>query len=107
MAARLSLADSQVRKNVRRATTVIQNKRAIVVNEQTDWQQLRESARQMREHTLKNLSHYLKTFETNFTKAGGNVHWARDAAEARSIIVKLARDAGVEPSAAADSSFAK
>jgi L-lactate dehydrogenase complex protein LldF len=57
IAARLSLADSQVRKNVRHATTVIQNKRAIVVKEQTDWQELRESAKQVREHTFKHLAH--------------------------------------------------
>jgi len=96
VAARLSLADSQLRKNVRHATNVIQAKRAIVVKEQTDWQQLRESGRAIREHTLKHLGHYLKTFEENFTKAGGTLHWARDAAEARRIIIRLSRDAGAK-----------
>ncbi len=94
VAARASLANSQLRKNVRHATNVIQAKRAIVVKEQTDWQQLRESARQTREHTLKHFAHYLTTFEANFTEAGGTVHWARDAAEARSIIVKLVQETG-------------
>ena len=96
VAARLSLVDSQLRKNVRHATSVIQNKRAIVVKEQTDWQELREAGRALREHTLKYLSHYLNTFEANFTRAGGKIHWARDAAEARSIIIRLAKDAGAK-----------
>jgi L-lactate dehydrogenase complex protein LldF len=96
IAARLSLADSQLRKNVRHATNVIQNKRAIVVNEQTDWQALREAGRAVRDHTLRYLSFYLTQFEANFTKAGGTIHWARDAAEARSIIIRLAASVGAK-----------
>jgi L-lactate dehydrogenase complex protein LldF len=96
VAARVSLADSQLRKNVRHATNVIQSKRAIVVKEQLDWQQLRESGRAIREHTLQHLAHYLRQFEANFTKAGGTLHWARDAAEARGIIIQLARQAGAK-----------
>ncbi len=93
IAARKSLGDSQLRKNVRHATKVIQAKRLVVVNEQSDWQALRESGRQIREHTLLNLGHYLKAFEVNFTKRGGTVHWAHDAEEARRIIIDLVKQA--------------
>ena len=80
MAARSMMGDTQLRKNVRHATDVIQAKRARVVGEMPDWQELREAGRQIREHTMEHLDFYLEEFERNCTKAGGVVHWARDAA---------------------------
>jgi L-lactate dehydrogenase complex protein LldF len=88
-AAKLLLNDSQLRKNVRHATGVIQARRKLVTEELPDWQELRESARQIKTHTLQHLDRYLEEFERNCTRAGGVVHWARDAAEARKIAVEL------------------
>jgi L-lactate dehydrogenase complex protein LldF len=85
--------DSLLRKNVRHATDVIQNKRAHVVAEQHDWQQLRFSASKIKEHTLKYLDRYLEQFEAACTRAGGHVHWAADADEANRIIVDLMQSA--------------
>ena len=56
IAARDVLDDAQLRKNVRHATTVIQNKRAKVVGELADWQELREAGKAIREHTMKHWS---------------------------------------------------
>lgn len=95
-AARTLLRDSQIRKNVRHATHVIQAKRARVVEELPDWQQLRESGRQLRAHTLRHLDFYLEEFERNCTAAGGHVHWARNAEEARRIVVDLVKASGGE-----------
>ena len=92
IAARSLLNDAQLRKNVRYATTVIQNKRAKVVAELADWQELREAGRALREHTMKYLDSYLEQFEANCTRAGGIVHWARDAAEAREMVVRLVQE---------------
>ncbi|HEX3968275.1 MAG TPA: LutB/LldF family L-lactate oxidation iron-sulfur protein [Edaphobacter sp.] len=94
IAAKTALGDEQLRKNVRHATDVIQAKRARVIAEIPDWQQLRESGKQIRQHTMENLDVYLEQFEANCTRAGGIVHWARDAAEARQIVVSLVRDSG-------------
>ena len=94
VAARGLVNDAQLRKNVRHATDVIQNKRRIVVDEMPDWQQLRESGRQIKDHTLRHLDHYLEQFERNCTAAGGVVHWARDAAEARKIVIGLVQASG-------------
>lgn len=88
-AAKKLVRDTQLRHNVRHATDIIRNKRAKVVAEVADWQQLRESAHQIKEHTLRHLDFYLEQFEAACTKAGGHVHWARDADEANSIVVKL------------------
>jgi L-lactate dehydrogenase complex protein LldF len=96
IAAHRLLADSQLRANVRHATDVIQNKRRLVVDEMPDWEQLRESGKQLREHTMLHLDLYLEEFELRCTAAGGIVHWARDAAEARAIVVDLVKATGTE-----------
>jgi L-lactate dehydrogenase complex protein LldF len=83
------LDDTQLRKNVRHATDVITHKRAQVVAEQHDWQQLRSAASAIKAHTLRYLDGYLSQFEAACTVAGGHVHWAADADEANRIIVGL------------------
>ena len=90
------LRDLQLRKNVHHATSVIQNKRARVVAELSDWEQLRLAGQRIREHTMAHLDAYLEQFEQNCTRAGGVVHWARDAEEARQIVVRLATEAIAE-----------
>jgi L-lactate dehydrogenase complex protein LldF len=75
-AARDLLQNSQTRKNVQHATSVIQAKRNKVVAELPDWEDLREAGAQIRAHTLRHLDHYLIQFEANCTRAGGHVHWA-------------------------------
>ncbi|MGB7189837.1 MAG: LutB/LldF family L-lactate oxidation iron-sulfur protein [Acidobacteriaceae bacterium] len=93
-AAHTLLKDDQLRKNVRHATDVITDKRAHVVAEQHDWQQLRTSASAVKAHTLRYLDHYLAQFEAACTAAGGHVHWAADADEANRIIVGLIQRRG-------------
>ncbi|HEX9201426.1 MAG TPA: LutB/LldF family L-lactate oxidation iron-sulfur protein [Acidobacteriaceae bacterium] len=96
VAAKALMGDSQLRKNVRHATKVIQTKRAKVVAEMPDWQELRESGKQIRQHTMRHLDFYLEQFERNCTAAGGVVHWAKDAEDARRIVVRLASEAIAE-----------
>jgi L-lactate dehydrogenase complex protein LldF len=93
-AAKDAVQNTQLRHNVRHATDVIRRKRGIVVDEMPDWQELRESGRRVKEHTLRHLEFYLQQFEENCTRAGGVVHWARDADEANSIIVGLIQSRG-------------
>ena len=85
------LRDPQLRKNVAHAIDVIQGKRARLVTEKADWQALRAAAAAIREHVLENLGAYLEEFEARCTAAGGVVHWAADAGEARWIILDLLR----------------
>ncbi len=92
--ARGLLEDAQLRKNVRHATDVIQAKRARVVGEMPEWERLRDAGKRIREHTMRYLDLYLEQFEERCTRAGGAVHWARDAEEARRTVVGLAKAAG-------------
>jgi L-lactate dehydrogenase complex protein LldF len=93
-AAKELLGNQQLRHNVRHATEVIRNKRAKVVGETPDWQELRESARRIKNHVLRYLDEYLQRFEHACTRAGGHVHWARDADEANRIVVDLVKQHG-------------
>jgi len=86
------LQNTQLRKNVAHATDVIQEKRNRLVAEKQDWQELRTAAAAIRAHVLANLATYLEQFETNCTAAGGVVHWAKDAAEAREIVLRILRE---------------
>ena len=86
------LRNPQLRKNVAHATDVITAKRAKLVAEKSDWRELRESASALRMHVLENLGAYLEQFEERCTAAGGVVHWAADAAEARQIILSILRE---------------
>ncbi|XBH20146.1 LutB/LldF family L-lactate oxidation iron-sulfur protein [Telmatobacter sp. DSM 110680] len=86
------LQNAQLRKNVAHATDVIQTKRSLLIAEKKDWQELRSAAAAIRAHVLANLDTYLEQFESSCSAAGGTVHWARDAAEARSIIIDILRE---------------
>jgi L-lactate dehydrogenase complex protein LldF len=88
------LHDEQLRRNVRHATDVIQRKRAQVVAEQTDWQELRAAAAAIRDHTLQHLDRYLEQFEKACAAAGGQVHWAADADDANRIVAGLIEQYG-------------
>jgi L-lactate dehydrogenase complex protein LldF len=93
-AAAAALADDQLRANIRRATTGIRAKRAAVVSELADWQELREAGRAIKERTLRHLDDVLLQLEASVMEAGGTVHWARDADEANRTVVELVRTTG-------------
>jgi L-lactate dehydrogenase complex protein LldF len=93
-AARHALANVQLRRNVRHATTVIRDKRARVVAEMADWEELRAAAHHIKDHVLRYLHVYLEQFEERCTRAGGRVHWARDADEANRVIIDIIRAHG-------------
>ncbi|HYT09275.1 MAG TPA: LutB/LldF family L-lactate oxidation iron-sulfur protein [Mycobacteriales bacterium] len=95
-AARSALADPQLRANLRRATGTIRAKRAAVVAEVPDWDALREAGAAVKAATLAGLDRYLVQLEERVTAHGGQVHWARDAAEANGIVADLVRATGAD-----------
>lgn len=92
-AARKALTDEQLRANLRRATHTIREKRARVVREVPDWEQLREEAKAIKTDTMARLPELLAQFEANATARGAQVHHARTAREACELVARLAGDA--------------
>ena len=91
-AAKSDLRDTQLRRNVARATDTIQRKRAALVEEKKDWQALRDAGPRSGSEALANLDRYLLQFEERFQAAGGTVHWAVNAAEANRIVLGILRE---------------
>jgi L-lactate dehydrogenase complex protein LldF len=95
-AAREALGDTQLRANLAHATATIRAKRAAVVAEVDDWEELRLAGAAIKDNALHRLDEHLETLEAALTARGAVVHWARDAAEACAIVASVARDHGVD-----------
>jgi L-lactate dehydrogenase complex protein LldF len=94
VAARRELANSQLRRNLAHATGTIRAKRARVVAELPDWEELREAGRAIKADALARLDELLVELESSVERAGGRVHWARDGDEANAVVRDLVRAHG-------------
>lgn len=94
--AKKELTNEQLRENLGFATHKIRDKRAQVISELPDWQDLRTAGSMIKQRIMANLPGYLEEFEKNFTAAGGHIHWARNATEANQIALDLIRAEGVD-----------
>jgi L-lactate dehydrogenase complex protein LldF len=88
-AAHEALGDEQLRRNLLVATHTIRARRAQVVAERPDWEDLSEAGRAIKDRVLRHLDDYLVQFEEAVESAGGTVHWARDGEEACRIVARL------------------
>jgi L-lactate dehydrogenase complex protein LldF len=93
-AAKTALSNTQLRRNLRKATTTIRSKRAAVVGELPDWENLRSVGSAIKARVMRHLDEYLLQLESAVERAGGQVHWARDAAEANRIISSIVQSTG-------------
>jgi len=93
-AAKSALANTQLRRNLGVATSTIRAKRAAVVAELPDWEQLRDAGAAIKAQAMQRLPELLEQLERNVVARGGVVHWARDAAEANQIVIDIVRAAG-------------
>ena len=96
VAARKALADTQLRRNIGKATGTIRDKRLRVVSEVPDWEQLRTAGAALKDATTARLPELLEQLEAQITARGGQVHWARDANDANRIVTELVRAAGAD-----------
>ncbi len=93
-AARDALADTQLRRNLGHATATIRGKRAAVVAECDDWEELRRAGEAVKAGVMARLDEHLERLEREVVARGGQVHWARDAHEANAIVTRLVRETG-------------
>jgi L-lactate dehydrogenase complex protein LldF len=89
-----AVADAQLRRNIRGATSTIRERRGRIVGEVPDWQELRSAGAAIKDEVLRGLDGYLEQFETAAVARGAQVHWARDAAEANALIASLVAATG-------------
>ena len=61
-----------------------------------EWEELRNTASQIKEHTLSHLADYLEEFERNATANGIKVHWAETDEEMNEVVAKIIAERGAK-----------
>ena len=89
--AKAALADAQLQKALGHIRSGFIEKRAKVVAALPEFDRLRDSAREIKNHTLAHLDLYLEAFEEKVREQGGAVHYAETAQEARELILGICR----------------
>ncbi len=92
--ARAALANVQLRRALRNATSLFGARRLEAARGLDNWEELRSQARAIKDETLLHLNQYLEEFAANAEKVGAQIHWARDADEANGIVCRLACERG-------------
>lgn len=72
----------------------VREKRDKAVYATPEFQELRQLASDIKDHTLSRLDFYLQQFEENARRNGVHVHWAADATEHNAIVLGLLRQHG-------------
>lgn len=81
---------------VQQATSRFVGGRAARVAELPQWEQLRQIGSDIRQHTIENMDVYLTRLEAAAQSAGGHVHWAETAEDARRIVLQIAKENNVK-----------
>jgi L-lactate dehydrogenase complex protein LldF len=61
-----------------------------------EFDDLRDQARDIKDHTLEHLDFYLEAYEERVRASGGHVHWARTAEDAQRIVIDICRSVGAK-----------
>ena len=91
-----AIADDNLRTALSKLSEGFPAKRSKAVSRLPEFEALRDQAREIKTHVLANLDFYLEQFEARVLESGGKVHWCRTAAEARSTILRISRNAGAQ-----------
>src|SRR5215208_948941 len=89
-----ALHDPALQKALKNVESGFIGKRAKAAAKLPEFEALRDSARDIKDHVLSHLDLYLEAYESKVVEAGGKVHWALTAEDARAIILDICRKAG-------------
>ena len=89
-----TINDGTIPRALRNVRDNFIDKRKKAVDALPEFEALRESAKEIKNHTLAHLDLYLERYEQKVSESGGHVHFAVDAAEARKIVLEICRKAG-------------
>lgn len=69
----------------------VREKRDKMMHTVDEWEQLRDTASKIKEHTINHLAHYLSIFEQKAKENGIEIHWAEDAEEHNKIVLDIVK----------------
>jgi L-lactate dehydrogenase complex protein LldF len=91
-----ALHDETLRTALGRAKDGFVLKRRLAFDALPEYEQLRDRAVAIKNHTLEHLDHYLERYEQAVIRQGGQVHWAETAEDAQRIVVEICRKANAK-----------
>jgi len=91
-----ALSDAQLQKALGNVRAGFIDKRKKAVDALPEFEALRDNGKAIKDHVLANLDLYLENYESQVKAAGGHVHWAETAEDARKIILDLCKSRGVK-----------
>ncbi len=91
-----ALSDAQLQKALGNVRAGFIDKRRKAVDALPEFEALRENGKAIKDHALAHLDLYLENYEAQVKAAGGHVHWAQTAEDARNIILDLCKSRGVK-----------
>ncbi|MEX0759306.1 MAG: LUD domain-containing protein, partial [Tistlia sp.] len=89
-----ALADANLQKAMGFVRTGFIDKRKAAADALPEFEALRDAARDIKDHTLARLDHYLERYEAKATAAGAQVHWCASAEDARQTVLEICRSVG-------------
>ena len=89
-----AIGDAGLQRALARSGPSFVARRAAAVAGLPEFEQLRDVARDIKNHTLANLDFYLEAYEAKVLASGGQVHWCPDADAARAAVLAICQRVG-------------
>ena len=89
-----AIADVSLQKALANSRPQFMARRAGAVAALPEFEALRDTARDIKNHTLGNLDFYLEAWELKVLASGGKVHWCATAEDARKAVLEICQAAG-------------
>ena len=91
-----ALNNVQLQKALGNVRSGFIDKRAKAADKLPEFEALRDSARDIKNHTLAHLDLYLDAYESKVREAGGHVHWAVTAEDAVKAVLEICKARGAK-----------
>ena len=92
--AHVAMRDAALQKALQHVRSNFIDKRVKAAARLPEFEALRDSARDIKDHTLANLDLYLEAYEARVVEAGGHVHYAATAKDGADLVLELCRAHG-------------
>lgn len=92
--ARRALTDERLQRALGNIRAGFRERRSNALDGLPEYGEIRDHVTALRDHVIAHLDCYLERYEDAVTAAGGQVHWARDAADAREAVAAICHAAG-------------
>ncbi len=88
------LADEDLRQALTKSKGHFTGGRQKSIDNLPEFEELRDKARDIKNHTIENLDFYLEAYEKKVLSSGGHVHWASTAKDAQEIVLNICQTVG-------------